>query len=123
MIEALQNLRMKDVPGENVGTVFSYLKGALFLLQNFSAIPTNVMGLLNDVMVLVDYDEFTAYTRSIYFAFKRESLTGVGYMEYLDTVEANCRTLYRKGKWSKKDSTPDSAFVVGSNVGGGSDGR
>ena len=45
----LQNLRMKDVPGENVGTVVSYLKGALLLLQNCAAIPTDAMGLLNDV--------------------------------------------------------------------------
>ena len=42
LTEALQNLRMKDVPGE---------KGALLLLQNCSAIPTDTMGLLNDVMV------------------------------------------------------------------------
>ena len=27
LTEALQNLRMKDVPGDNVGTVVSYLKG------------------------------------------------------------------------------------------------
>ena len=54
LIEALQSLRMKDVPGENVGTVVSYLKGELLLLQNFSAIPTNIMGLLNDVMASTD---------------------------------------------------------------------
>ena len=34
LTESLQNLRIKDVPGENVGTVVSYLKGALVLLQN-----------------------------------------------------------------------------------------
>ena len=44
-------------------------------------------------------------------------------MEYLDTAEAEYRTLYRKGKFSNKDSTPDSAFVGGSGAGGGGDRR
>ena len=32
LTEALQNLRMNDVTGENLGTVVSYLKGGLLLL-------------------------------------------------------------------------------------------
>ena len=32
LTEGLQNLRMKDVPGENVEMAVSYLKGALLLL-------------------------------------------------------------------------------------------
>ena len=59
-------------------TVISYFKGALLLLQNCSAIPTDVLGFLNDVMVLAGCDEFTAYMRSIYFASKRESSAGEG---------------------------------------------
>ena len=63
--ESLQNLRMKDVPDENVGTVVRYLKGALLLLQNCSAIPTDIMGLLNDVVSSVDCNDFTDYMKSI----------------------------------------------------------
>ena len=48
LTQNLQSLRMKDVPGENVGVVVSYLKGALLLLGNCGKIPTDVMGLLND---------------------------------------------------------------------------
>ena len=44
LTEGLQNLRMRDVPGENVGTVVSYLKGPLALLQNCTAIPTDAIG-------------------------------------------------------------------------------
>ena len=73
---------MKDITGENVGTVVSYLKGALLLLQNCGAIPTDVIGFLNDVMVSADYDEFTSYMKLIYFASKRSSAM-TGYMEYL----------------------------------------
>ena len=101
---------MKDVPGENVGTVVSYLKGALLLLQNCSAILTNAMGLLNDVMLSADCSDFTSYMKSIYFASKRTGTVG-DYMEYLDAAEAEYRTLYRKGKWTKASAPQDSGFV------------
>jgi len=39
---------MKDIPGENVGVIISYLKGALLLLHNCNKMPTDVMELLND---------------------------------------------------------------------------
>ena len=61
LIESLHNLRMKDVPGENVGTVVSYLKVTLILLQNYLAIPTDTIGLLNDVMSSTDCNEFIPY--------------------------------------------------------------
>lgn len=86
------------------------MKGVLLLLQDCLAIPTDTMGLLNDVMVLADCDEFTDYMKSIDFASKRNYTVG-GYMEYLDTAEAKYPTLYRKNKWAKNDSNPDSAFV------------
>ena len=116
LTKALQNLQMKDVAGDNVGTMVSYLKGALLLLQNCGPIPTDVMGLLNDVMVLVDYEEFTPYMTSIYFASKRNS-SKTGYMEYLDTAEGGYRTLYRKGKWVKVVDPAKSGFVGDDNEG------
>ena len=119
LTEELQTLRMKDVPGGNVGTVVSYLKGSLLLLRNCLAIPTDVMGLIQDVMLLVDCDKFTSYMRSIYFASKRESLAGGGYMDYHNRAETEYRTLYRKWKWPKNDTTPDSSFIGGYNASGG----
>jgi len=56
---------MKDVPGENVGTVISYLKETLLLFQNFAAIPTYAMEILNDVMSSADCSKFTDYMQSI----------------------------------------------------------
>ena len=95
LTEALQTLRMKDVAGENMSTIVSYLKGALLLLQNCGAIPTDIMGLLNDVMVSADCKEFTSYMKSIYFASKRNS-SGQGYMPYLDAAEAEYCTFYSR---------------------------
>jgi len=44
--QRLQTLRLKDVPDENVGTLVSYLKGALMLLQNCSDLPIDTVGLI-----------------------------------------------------------------------------
>lgn len=96
LTESLQSLRLKDVPGENDGTAVRYLKGTLFLFQNCSAVPTDTMGRLNDVMTSMDCEEFTGYMKSIYFASKRERTVG-GYVEYLDTAEDEYMTLYREG--------------------------
>ena len=112
LTEGLQSMCMKDVPGENVGTVVSYLKGALLLLQNCGAIPTNTMGLLNDLMPSADCLEFTEYMKSIYFASKRIN-TIRDYMAYLNCAEGKYRTLYRKGKWTKASAPQDSGFTAG----------
>ena len=87
LTEGLQNLRMKAVSGENIGTVFSYSTGALLLLQHCAAIPTDAMDLLDDVMSSADCSEFTDYMKRIYFTSKCTSTVG-DYMEYLDAAEA-----------------------------------
>ena len=100
-----------------MGTMVGCLKGALLLLKNCSAIPTDVMGLLNDVMVLADCGESVEYIKSIYFAAKRNN-SDDGYMEYLDIAKAEYRTIYRRGKWIKAGDTSESGFfgdVDGSN--------
>ncbi len=76
LTEGLQKLRIKDVPGGKVGTMVSYLKGALLLLQNCAAIPTETMGLLNNVMSFADCKDFTDYMNSIYFSSKRTNTMG-----------------------------------------------
>ena len=53
------------------------------------------MGLLNNVIVSADCDDFTSYMKLIYFPSKRDTLSN-GYMEYLDAAEAEHRTIYRK---------------------------
>ena len=73
------------------------LKGALLLLRNCNAVPTDVMGLLSYVMDSADCTEFVEYMKSIYFASKRNS-SDDGYMDYLDAAEVEYRTLYHRGK-------------------------
>jgi len=69
--DGIQSLRMKDVPSENVNTVISYLKRAFLLPLSYGYIPSDTMGLLNDVMSSADCFEFTGYVKTIYFALKR----------------------------------------------------
>ena len=72
-------------------------------------------------MSLADCSDFTDYMKSIYFASKRSNTVG-DYMDYLDSAEAEYRTLYRKGKWTKASSPEDSGFVR-ENDGEGRGGR
>ena len=53
---SLQTLWLKDVSGESVCTVVSYLKEALMLLKNCSELTTDAMELLNDIMISADCD-------------------------------------------------------------------
>ena len=55
LTQSLQTIRMKVVAGENVGTIISYLKGSIMLLQHFSEHPTNMIGLLNTIMCSADF--------------------------------------------------------------------
>ena len=102
---------LKDISGDNVTTAVSYLKGALMLLQNCDAIPTNMTGLLNDIMMLADCDEFTEYMKSIYFASKRKKTSLASFTSYLNTARSKYRTLYRTGKWKKSEADPDFGFM------------
>jgi len=58
LTKSLQSLRKKDVAKKNMGTVSSYVKRVLLFPKSFSATLTDVIGLLNDLMVLVDCAEF-----------------------------------------------------------------
>ena len=104
-------LRLKDVPGKNVCTAVSYLKGALLLLQNCLGLPTDTMGLLNDTMGSADCNEFSGFMNSMYFDHKRKTRE-ITHQEYLCLAEAEYRTLYRAGKWTVSRNSPSSGFFA-----------
>ena len=110
LTQNLQSLRISGVPGENVGTIVSYLKGTLLLLSNCNSMPTDIMGLLNDTFCLAACDEFTDYMKAIYFSHccRTQSITP---MELLTLAECKYCTLYCGGKWEKLKEDPDSAFL------------
>ena len=64
------------------------------LLQNCDVVPTDKITLLNEVICLADCGEFSEYTKSKYYASKRDR-TPAAYMEYLNTAEAEYRTLFQ----------------------------
>ena len=61
LTKSLQNLRMKDVVGENLGTIVIYLKGALMLLSNCGKSLTDTMGLLKDNIFSAECNKLTTF--------------------------------------------------------------
>ena len=127
LTQSLQTLRLKDIPGENVCTAVSYLKGALMLLHNCTGLPTDTMGLLNDTMGLADCEDFTGFMNSVYFDHKRKTRV-ITHQEYLRLAKSEYRTLYRLGKWAASKNDPSSVFFSGQTPrgerrGGGYGGR
>ena len=58
LTEGIQKIRTKDIPGENIGTLVSYLIGSLLLLKNCAELPTDIIGLLNDIMCSAECNDF-----------------------------------------------------------------
>ena len=67
LVQSIQFLRMKEIAGENVGTVVSYLKGAVMLLQNCTVLPTYLIGLPNNIRCSADNDDFCTYMKDMHF--------------------------------------------------------
>ena len=52
------------------------------LLQNYSELLINTMGLLNDIMISVNCDEFSGFMNLIYYNHKRKTCL-IDHFEYL----------------------------------------
>ena len=111
LMENLQNIWMKDISGENIGTTVSYMKGELLLLQNCNKVPIETIGLLRDIFCCIKCEEFTTFMSNVYYNHKRNTHV-VDYMDYLTLAESEYRTLYRKGKWTESKSDPVSGFFI-----------
>ena len=109
---------MKDVPGENVGTVVRFLKGAFMLIQNCVTLLTDTIGLMNDTMCSADCNEFKVFMQSVYFNHKRRSQP-IAPVKYLELAEHKYRTMYQQGKWTASKSDALSGFYIGSGGGAG----
>ena len=99
--------------GESFGTVVSYLKGALILLQKYGGLPTHTMGLINDIVCLAECSGFSDFMKIIYFNHKRKT-DEIEYTTYIGLTESEYRTFYQGQKWKNQNqirlliSTPTS---------------
>ena len=116
--QSLQTLHLKDIPGDNVCTTVSYLKGALMLLQNCAGLPMDMMGLLNDIMGSADCEEFSEFMNLAYFDHKRKTRI-IAHQEYLRLAESEYWTLYWSGKWTVSKNNRMSGFYAGQPSQGG----
>jgi len=94
LTQSLLTLCLKDVHVENVCIAVNCLKGALLLLQDYSGLPINTMGLLNDNMGSADCNKLSGFMNSVYFDHKKKTRITL-YQEYLRLAEAERCTLYR----------------------------
>ena len=70
LVQSIQTLQIKDIAGGYIGTVVSYLKGVVILLQSCTVLPADLIGLLNDIMILSENSDFTSFMKSMYFDHK-----------------------------------------------------
>ena len=113
---------MKNIPGENIRHITSYLKGIILLLNNYNSLPTDLFGLLNDTMIADDSKVFSAYMQSIYFSHKIH-IKDIIRRKYVEFTEKEYRMLYREKTWSTVKIDPDSSFYVGDSEKGNERGK
>ena len=101
----LKTIHLKDIQGENVETVVSYLKGMLILLHQCGKVLTDMTGLLNNIMASVECNKCTHYTKSTYFSHKIKTKE-VTFMEYLTFEEAEYCKLYHAKLWIVANPNP-----------------
>ena len=65
LTKGIHKNRLNNIPKENIDTVVSYLKGSLLLLKNCSKLPTDIIGLINDIMYSADCANFKEYMKAI----------------------------------------------------------
>ena len=97
LVQSIQTIRMKDIVGEHVGTVVSYLKGVVMLLQNCTMLLMDLINLLNDLMISAENTDFTSFMKSVYFDHKRK-MKVIDSIEYLNLDEVEYHTLYCRNK-------------------------
>ena len=78
--------------GDNVSTVVSYLKGTVLLLQNFTDLPTDLIGLLHEIIASAKNEDFAAFIKALYFNHKMKTKE-VSYATFLNHVESKYRTM------------------------------
>lgn len=91
--------------GEVFGTVVSYLKGLLMLIQSSGCLPTDTMGLLSDIMCSDECNDLSEFMKIVYVSPKRKTDT-IEPITYLDLAESEYCTLYRGQKWTKSKTDP-----------------
>eukprot|EP00957_Ditylum_brightwellii_P061291 4652033-Ditylum_brightwellii.AAC.1 len=81
-------MQLKDFPGENVSTAASYLRGVIVLLKNCKEIPTDLMGLLNEIFASASTEDYSAYVNMLYIN-HCTSVKIITPLEFIEDAEKN----------------------------------
>ena len=113
LVRKIQEMRLKDFPGENVSTAASYLRGVILLLENCKEIPTDLMGLLNEIFTSASTADFSAYVNMLYTS-HHTSVKIMTLLQFIEDAEKEYRLYYRCEKWTAAKHDPGSVFYAGS---------
>lgn len=97
--------------GGNTSTVVSHLKGAVLLLQNYTDLPTDLIGLLHDILASAKNEDFVAFIKALYFNHKMKT-TEVSYTMFLNHTRSEYIIMYRNKKWTASQTDPSSSLYV-----------
>ena len=92
LVQSVQVLWMKNVSGENVLTVVSYLKGTVLLLQNCTDLPIDLIGILHDILTSARNEDVTALIKAMHFNHKMKTKV-VNYTTFLNHANSEYRSL------------------------------
>jgi len=73
--------------------VVSYLKSAVFLLQNCTHLPADLIELLHNILASAKDEEFAAFIKALYFNYKMKTKYA-SYTMFLNHAESKYRTMY-----------------------------
>ena len=105
------NLKLKDIPGENVGTAISQMRGALLRLKALDKIPNDIVDKILDTMQTSSVDKFNRFFENISFQL-RLSPSSYSAEDILHLAEKTHREFVASGEWAGIHNT-GSTFTAG----------
>lgn len=110
VVKQLEKLCLKDIDGENVTQVSSWIRGALIYLKNNQALPSDTVYLITQILKTCPSDEFKKFIGTIYTN-HRIHISTILVEELLDYAKSEYKSMITiDGTWPSSNQKPGSAF-------------
>jgi uncharacterized protein YacL (UPF0231 family) len=110
----LENIKLKDVDGENVSILASWIRGATLYLKNNNSLPSDIFYIIKESLRACSTDQFVKYIDTIYTNHQLKLVT-LDPDEFLDLAEAEYKTMLTAKQWAVFTKKKGSAFMASSN--------
>lgn len=110
VVDKVNRLRLSDFDGENVLVAVSFLRGAIQLLSNNSAVPHDILNTVFNMMRSCSTPAFVSFVTNLETMFKLPDLVKDGSVEFLlDKLESKYTSLLGSSQWLAHSVTPNAA--------------